>query len=164
MRAETAYLVTYLLEGVIETDFDGRAGTGWRARDFTRNESKTTVIRPAGGKTGTTENCVDAWFVGYTPDLATAVWVGYDDNTPLRVTDPQIPAPTGGRVACPIWTQFMLQALGDELAKNFDKPENVVFVEVDRNTGKPAGPDTPESRVISEAFLRGREPKPVSSS
>ncbi len=160
IRADTAYLVTYLLQAVIE---DGPFATGRTARRFTRSTSGR-IIRPAGGKTGTTENCVDAWFVGYTPDLATAVWVGYDDNTPLRVTDPQIPAPTGGRVACPIWTQFMLQALGDKLAKDFDKPENVVFVEVDRNTGKPAGPDTPESRVISEAFLRGREPKPVSSS
>jgi len=162
MRADTAYLITHLLQGVIE---DGIQATGIRARGFTRDSSQRTVIRPAAGKTGTTENCVDAWFAGYTPDLATVVWVGYDDpKISLRVTDTEKPAPTGGRVACPIWTDFMLEALGSKPGKKFDKPDNVVLVNVDRTTGKPAAPNTPDSRVVSEAFLRGREPTPVSSS
>jgi penicillin-binding protein 1A len=159
MRADTAYLVTHLLRGVIE---DGFQATGIRARGFTRgvaDDPTAKIIRAAGGKTGTTEDCKDAWFAGFTPDLATIVWVGYDDNTTLGKTK------TGGRVACPIWTQFMSEALGDKPVKKFDKPDNVVHVKVDWHTGKPVEPDRKaEYPVIDEAFLSGREPKTASSS
>ncbi len=157
MRADTAYLVTHMLRAVIE---DGREATGRRARAFTRGNAddlNAKIIRPAGGKTGTTEDCKDAWFAGYTPDLVTVVWVGHDDNTTLGKLR------TGGAVASPIWTQFMLEAVGDRVKIDFDKPENVVLVQVDWNTGKPVKPDRePKWPVINEAFLSGREPKTTS--
>jgi len=160
---ETAYLITHLLRGVIENDFSGRRGTGWQARAFTRNRSGTDVIRPAAGKTGTTENCADAWFVGYTPDLAAVAWVGYDDNTSLGENSQGLNM-TGGRVACPIWADFMLEALGDKQPKDFTKPDEIVLVRIDGKSGKPAGPNTPASRVITEAYLRGTEPKTAHAS
>jgi len=153
MRAEIAYLVTHILEGTIE---DGQ-GTGKGAQDFTRDKSGT-IVRPAAGKTGTTENCIDAWFVAYTPDLAAAVWVGYDDNSSLG------DRMTGGRVACPIWTQFMLEAAGKKPAKSFERPDNITFVQVDRDTGKRASFDTPEANVVLEAYVRGTEPRSASAS
>jgi len=109
------------------------------AQAFTRNDPRGPVIRPAAGKTGTTENCVDAWFVGYTPDLAVAVWVGYDDNISLGENQQGLKM-TGGRLACPIWAEFMLEVLGDKQPKHFSVPDGVVFV----------GP---------EAYLRGTEPE-----
>src|SRR5690606_24507659 len=83
---ETAYQMTYLLRSVVER------GTGWRAR---------RTGRPAAGKTGTTDDNIDSWFVGYTPELAAGVWVGYDQLQPLGRNE------TGGRAAAPIWTDFI---------------------------------------------------------
>ena len=87
---------------------------------------------------------MDAWFVGYTPDLAVAVWVGYDDNISLGENRQGLKM-TGGRVACPIWAEFMLEALGDKQPKDFTMPENVVV-------------------LGSEAYLAGTEPKVVAAS
>ena len=142
VRPETAYLVTHLLQDVIDPEGSGVGqyeATGRNAQEFTRNDPRGPVIRPAAGKTGTTENCVDAWFVGYTPDLAVAVWVGYDDNSSLGENQQGLKM-TGGRLACPIWTEFMLESLGDKPPKDFSVPDGVVF----------AG---------SEAYLRGTEPE-----
>jgi penicillin-binding protein 1A len=86
---ETAHAISRMLKAVIET------GTGKRAR---------LPGRPAAGKTGTTQNGIDSWFVGYAPALATAVWVGFDDRRPVRKA-------TGGKLAAPIWSQFMSAAL-----------------------------------------------------
>ena len=133
--------MTHILKAVIE---DGIHATGRNAQAFTRNEPRGPVVRPAAGKTGTTEYCVDAWFVGYTPDLAVAVWVGYDDNISLGENRQGLKM-TGGRVACPIWAEFMLEALGDKQPKDFTIPENVVV-------------------VGSEAYLAGTEPKVVAAS
>ena len=144
VRPDMAYLITHLLQAVIE---DGPRATGRNARAFTRSKARRSIIRPAGGKTGTTENCVDAWFVGYTPELAAAVWVGYDDNTSLGEKM------TGGFVACPIWAEFMLGALGDAQPKDFDIPQNIIFV--DRDSGKIAEPTETTSRVALDAYLRG---------
>jgi len=141
MRSDVAYLVTHLLRAVIE---DGIHATGRNAQAFTNDESRTSVIRPAGGKTGTTENCVDAWFVGYTPDLAVGVWVGYDDNISLGENSQGLKM-TGGRVACPIWAEFMTKALGDKQPKHFTIPDNVVV-------------------VGSQAYLRGTEPEAAATS
>jgi penicillin-binding protein 1A len=141
MRPDVAYLVTHILKAVIE---DGIHATGRNAQTFTRNEPRGPVVRPAAGKTGTTENCVDAWFVGYTPDLAVAVWVGYDDNISLGENRQGLNM-TGGRVACPIWAEFMLEALGDKQPKDFTIPDNVVV-------------------VGSDAYLADTEPKVVAAS
>jgi len=152
IRPEIAYLVTHLLQAVIE---DGAHATGREARDFTRSSSGK-IIRPAGGKTGTTENCVDAWFVGFTPDLAAAVWVGYDDNSSLGKKI------TGGRVAAPAWAEFMSKALGDKPPRDFGVPENIVFVDCDN--GRIVEPTGPMSRMACNAYLEGTEPKVRSSS
>ena len=149
---ETAFVVTHVLKGVVESGH----GTGRDARRLTR-------IRPAVGKTGTTDDQRDAWFVGYTPQLACAVWVGYDDNSELGKTRATTGVQaglsmTGGRVACPIWTDFMIQALEDEPVLEFERPEGVVLMPVDASTGYLLDPDATGQNVILEAFLEGTEP------
>lgn len=149
---ETAFLISYVLKGVIESAH----GTGKDARRLTR-------IRPAAGKTGTTDHQRDAWFVGYTPQLACAVWVGYDDNSELGKTRTTAGVQaglsmTGGRVACPIWTDFMIRALENEPALEFERPAGVVLVPTDSSTGYRMDPDSTGQNVIMEAFLEGTEP------
>jgi membrane carboxypeptidase/penicillin-binding protein len=102
----------------------------------------------AAGKSGTTNDLRDAWFVGFTPELLTVVWVGLDDNQPLGMS--------GGQAALPIWTSFMMKALAGHANVGFDAPGGVSFVEIDRDTGKIATPTCP--RVTNEAFLSGTEP------
>jgi len=133
----SAYLVTSMLRSVIN---EGTAAAA-RAWDF----------RPdAAGKTGTTNDQRDAWFAGYTPDLLCVVWVGFDDNTPIGFP--------GSRVALPIWVEFMKGALAGTKTRNFTVPEeHVVFVDIDKESGQLPGPGT--SRVLSEAFIAGTEPR-----
>jgi len=147
---EAAFLITHALQGVIER------GTG-------RDAQGLTSIRPAAGKTGTTDHHRDAWFVGYTPQLVCAVWVGYDDNSELgktRAVDGMIAglSMTGGRVACPIWTEFMIGALDGEPVLEFMRPGNVVLVPVDYRTGYRLPPEAKGANVILEAFVEGTEP------
>jgi membrane carboxypeptidase/penicillin-binding protein len=103
----------------------------------------------AAGKTGTTNDLRDAWFVGFTPELLTVVWVGFDDNQPVGLS--------GARAALPIWTQFMKNALAGRASVPFDVPEGLTFIEIDAQTGKLATPNCP--KVITEAFVAGTEPK-----
>jgi membrane carboxypeptidase/penicillin-binding protein len=114
-------------------------GAGARAAGFSFD---------AAGKTGTTNDLRDAWFVGFTPDLLTVVWVGYDDNQPLSLS--------GSQAALPIWTDFMKSALAGQPSLPFRPPDGVAFVEIDRDTGLRATPTCP--RTINEAFLEGTEP------
>jgi penicillin-binding protein 1A len=115
-------------------------GAGARAAGFSRD---------AGGKSGTTNDLRDAWFVGFTPDLLTVVWVGLDDNQPLGLS--------GTRAALPIWTQFMLRATAGRPDRAFPEPgAGITWAEIDRDTGYLAGPGCP--RVLREAFLDGTEP------
>jgi penicillin-binding protein 1B len=102
----------------------------------------------AAGKSGTTNDLRDAWFVGFTPELLTVVWVGLDDNQPLGLS--------GTQAALPIWTQFMNRALAGHRDQRFEEPEGIVSSEIDRDTGKLALPGCP--RVIQESFLTGTEP------
>jgi membrane carboxypeptidase/penicillin-binding protein len=103
----------------------------------------------AAGKTGTTNDLRDAWFAGFTPDLLCVVWVGLDDNTPLNLS--------GSKAALPIWVQFMKAALQGAASRPFRVPsENVVFVDIDKETGLLAMPGCPN--VISESFIAGTEP------
>lgn len=134
-RPAAAFLVTHMLRSVLNE------GTGASARSagFTLD---------AAGKTGTTNDLRDAWFVGFTPELLTVVWVGLDDNQPLGLS--------GSQAALPIWTSFMMKALAGHPNVGFSAPAGVSFVEVDRDTGKIATPACP--RVTLEAFLSGTEP------
>ena len=135
-RPETTFLVTNMMRSVI----DEGTGAGARANGFALD---------AAGKSGTTNDLRDAWFVGFTPELLTVAWVGFDDNQPLGLS--------GTQAALPIWTEFMKSALAGRGNVEFTPPdEGVVFAEIDRDTGKLATPHCP--RTITESFLAGTEP------
>lgn len=136
IRADTAYIVTSLLQGVVER------GTATRAR---------RLNRPIAGKTGTTNDFTDAWFVGYEPALAAGVWVGFDEkiNSLGRGGD-------GSRAALPIWMDFWKDATAEMPVEEFPIPGNIVFVPVD-GTGRPGAPGSPGVRM--ETFVSGTEPR-----
>jgi penicillin-binding protein 1B len=134
-RPETTFLVTNMMRSVLN---EGTAA-GARAAGFTLD---------AAGKTGTTNDLRDAWFVGFTPDLLTVVWVGFDDNQPVGLS--------GAQAALPIWTQFMKAALAGHASVPFDVPDGISFVDIDADTGKLATPACP--RIFHEAFVAGTEP------
>jgi penicillin-binding protein 1A len=141
--AEThAYLATDLLRGVVNHP----RGTGRKAR---------SLRRPVAGKTGTTNDQGDAWFVGFSPDLATGVWVGYDEKRVLGRGE------TGGRAALPIWIDFMDVALRGRPARDFEVPDGIVFARVDTKTGLLASSQTETS--LFQAFLEGTEPREQSA-
>jgi penicillin-binding protein 1A len=118
------------------------------------NEGTGAGVRAAGfaldaaGKTGTTNDLRDAWFVGFTPELLTVVWVGLDDNQPLGMS--------GTQAALPIWTAFMMRALAGHATLPFPPPEGVTFIDIDRDTGYLATPACP--RTFNEAFAEGTQP------
>jgi penicillin-binding protein 1B len=134
-RPDTTFLVTNMMRSVI----DEGTGAGVRGAGFTLD---------AAGKTGTTNDLRDAWFVGFTPTLLTVVWVGYDENQPLGLS--------GSQAALPIWVEFMNRALAGTPSLPFAPPDGVTFVDIDKDTGRLATPACP--RVLSEAFLAGTEP------
>jgi penicillin-binding protein 1B len=134
-RPDTTFLVTNMLRSVLN---EGTAAAA-RGAGFTLD---------AAGKTGTTNDLRDAWFVGFTPDLLTVVWVGFDDNQPVGLS--------GARAALPIWTQFMKAALAGHASVPFDVPDGIAFADIDPDTGKLATPACP--RTFHEAFLAGTEP------
>jgi membrane carboxypeptidase/penicillin-binding protein len=133
--ADTAYLVTHLMEGVLDH------GTGRAAR-------RLGFTRPAAGKTGTTNDYGDAWFAGFTPDLLTVVWIGFDHRRSLNLA--------GSQAALPIWTQFMKSATAGLPATPFTPPPSVVLVRIDPVSGLLATPACPDA--IEEAFYKGDEP------
>ncbi|MEQ1929234.1 MAG: penicillin-binding protein 1A [Parvularculaceae bacterium] len=130
MDPRTAYQIVSILEGVVQR------GTGSAVRKV--------VDKPVAGKTGTTNDYRDAWFVGFSPDLAAGAFVGFDQPTPLGDTE------AGGKVAAPIFGDFMAAALKDEPAIPFRVPSGIRQVRVNAKTGRPAGPNDPN--VILEAF------------
>ncbi|NDD90713.1 hypothetical protein EBZ37_01320 [bacterium] len=103
------------------------------------------------GKTGTTNDYLDAWFTGFTPNAVTVVWVGHDNQTPLG------PGETGARAALPIWLSFMKEAIKSYPDAQFSVPSGIVFAPIDPNTGKRL--EANSSRAIREAFIEGTEPK-----
>jgi len=135
LEPTTAYIVTNLMEGVVQH------GTGQRIK---------ALKRPVAGKTGTTNDLKDAWFMGFTPDLITAVWVGHDDHSSMGKGE------TGARAAAPIWLDFMQTATEGRPVRGFSPPEGVIFARVERKTGLLAGPDSPEA--ILECFKPGTVP------
>jgi penicillin-binding protein 1A len=133
-----AYLATDLLRGVVNHP----RGTGRRAR---------SLGRPVAGKTGTTNDQGDAWFLGFSPDVATGVWVGYDEKRVLGRGE------TGGRAALPIWIDCMEAALRGRQARNFEVPDGIVFARIDTKTGLLASAQSETS--VFQAFLKGTEPR-----
>jgi len=134
---QLAYLVTNLMKGVVEN------GTARYAR---------AVGRPLAGKTGTTNDNRDLWFVGFTPDLVAGAWMGYDDFTSLGRKDL-----TGGSTVVPWWTQIMTPILRQYPSKDFPVPDGIVFKRVDSDTGMLALPTCP--KVANMAFIKGTEPQ-----
>lgn len=135
LSPEISYIITNLLKGVV------RNGTG----SYARNLGKICA-----GKTGTTNECTDAWFIGYTPDIICGVWVGFDVKKSLGKDA------TGGKIACPIWTEYMKFATKNLPNKDFQKPEGIVDVLIDASTGLLAGPNS--KKVYIESFIKGTEP------
>ncbi len=135
MTPENAYLTTNMLMDVIQS------GTGRRAKK---------IGRPLAGKTGTTNGYNDAWFVGYAPNLATGVWIGFDSVRTLGRLE------SGARAALPIWTQFMGQALSHLPVMTFMIPEGIQFAQVDTTTGDL--PTRSSRHVSTEVFRKGTEP------
>jgi penicillin-binding protein 1A len=132
---ETAYLTTNLMESVVQQ------GTGWRAK---------TLKRPVAGKTGTTNDLKDAWFIGYTQQLLAATWVGYDQERPLGKRE------TGSQAAAPAWVAFMLKATEGMPIEQFPVPDNIEFRPIDPMTGLLAPEDSPE--IVIEAFAPNTSP------
>jgi penicillin-binding protein 1B len=137
VSAESAFLVTHLLRGVMR-EGTGKASARWGLSDLT------------AGKSGSTDGLRDAWFVGYTPDLAIGVWVGRDDGTPLGLS--------GSEAALPIWAAAMASAVRRERPRPFAPPPGVVLVSVSRDTGKSASFWCDQGAMVEEAFRVGTEP------
>jgi penicillin-binding protein 1A len=135
IEKSTAYIMTNLLEGVVQH------GTGRRVK---------ALKRPAAGKTGTSNDLFDTWFVGYTPEYITGVWVGLDEMAPLGHGE------SGARTASPIWLGFMKRALEGQPVKVFQAPEGVEFAKIDADTGLLPVPES--KNVIFECFKEGTVP------
>ena len=138
MAPETAFITQQLMVDVCKPP-----GTGGRA---------AALGKPVAGKTGTTNDLFDAWFMGYSRDLVTGVWVGYDTyETPMDKYA------TGGHTALPIWLDYMQRALKGVPQGEFEPPsENIVWVSVEADTARRAGPDA--RQPVMEAYLKGTEP------
>lgn len=132
---KVAYLTTSLLSAVVEE------GTGRRAK---------SLGRPIAAKTGTTNGFYDAWFIGYSANIATGVWVGFDNERPLGKSE------TGAMSALPIWLEFMKTAHEELPARSFPVPNGIVFANIDTDTGKLASARS--KNVVRQAFIEGTEP------
>jgi penicillin-binding protein 1A len=139
LEKDTAYVMTHLLQEVV------KYGTGWRAR---------ALKRPTAGKTGTTNNLQDAWYIGFTPSYVTGVWVGFDDDRTLGKYE------TGSRAASPVWVDFTAAILRDNREKVFTVPESVVFAKIDPKTGLLA--KSGDENAVFEAFKEGTAPTKTS--
>ncbi|MEI8356072.1 MAG: penicillin-binding transpeptidase domain-containing protein, partial [Deltaproteobacteria bacterium] len=133
---ETSYIMTNLMESVVTS------GTGQRAK---------ALGRPVAGKTGTTNDMKDAWFVGYVPQLVAGVWVGYDQEKSLGSGG------SGGQAAAPIWTEFMQRAVAGLPVHSFSPPAKVTFAEINPRNGRLA--KAGEGGTVHECFISGTEPK-----
>ena len=133
LSPQTSYIMTNLLEGVVQN------GTGWRAK---------VLGRPVAAKTGTTDQFLDAWFIGYTPEFITGVWVGFDEERSLGENE------TGSRAASPIWVNFMPKILKDRPVKDFPITEGIEFMKINPKTGQISSDKT----GILECFKEGTGP------
>ena len=142
IKPEVAYVITNMLTGTV-TD---PQGTGGRA---------ASLGREVAGKTGTTNGYVDAWFMGYTPNVATGVWVGFDKEKSLGRGE------VGGKAALPIWLDYMKPVHEKLPVISFQAPPNVVTVKIDAQSGKLA--NSASARVIDQAYIEGTEPTAAST-
>ncbi|HBR22922.1 MAG TPA: penicillin-binding protein [Nitrospiraceae bacterium] len=136
----TAFLITSMMQDVINY------GTGWRIK---------ALGKPAAGKTGTTNEYRDAWFVGYTTGITASVWVGFDDVRPLGSQE------TGARAASPIWLNFMKAASNIVESSDFSVPEGIVMYPIDPSTGLLSKEETATS--LKEYFKDGTQPTQFST-
>jgi penicillin-binding protein 1A len=138
MDPRVAYVVGHMMQGICNADAEVPDPTGRRT---------APLERPRAGKTGTTNQSRNTWFCGFTPEFTTIVWIGYRDNRPLgRGLDY-----TGGRLACPIWTEFMVEAHKGLPVQDFTVPEGVEFHNIYRVKGTLGGP-------YREAYVAGNPP------
>jgi penicillin-binding protein 1A len=137
LSPQTAYIMTSMLQSVVEE------GTGRKVR---------ALKRPCAGKTGTTNDVRDAWFIGFTPQLVAGIWVGFDNLQPLGRKE------TGAVAASPIWLDFMQAALEQEPIEPFKVPEGIVFVKINPETG--FYPGSPQEEAVFECFKEGTLPTP----
>jgi penicillin-binding protein 1A len=128
---KVAYVATYLMKEVVNF------GTGVEAKK---------LERPVAGKTGTTNDYMDAWFMGFTPDIVTGVWVGYDTLKPVGHEE------TGAKASLPIWLEYMKEAVKSYPNRDFDIPPGIVFETINPSTGEKA------STGVLEAFIEGSQP------
>lgn len=140
LRPEVAYIVTDMMRSVVDE------GTATKA-------SKLGL--PLAGKTGTTNDSRDAWFLGVTPDLVAGVWVGHDDFSPLGKGE------SGGRAAVPVFMDVMRAASKRTTSRSFPRPPGVVQVRIDKTSGLLAAPGAPDETTYAEVFLDGTAPTEV---
>jgi penicillin-binding protein 1A len=138
LSRDSAHVLTSMLQTVVSD------GTGWKVKE---------LGRPVAGKTGTTNDYVDAWFMGFTPDLVTGVWVGLDRRESIGWHE------TGSRAAIPIWLEFMTAAVEGRPASVFPVPPGVVFAKIDPGRGVLASPESLDAVV--EVFRAGTVPTAV---
>jgi penicillin-binding protein 1A len=132
----TSYQITEVMEGVVQS------GTAQKLK---------VLNRPVAGKTGTTNDEKDAWFIGFTPDLVVGVYIGYDNPAPMGH------GMTGGMLAAPVVRDFMKVTLADQPAVPFRAPPGIKIIRVNHKTGLPAAPG--DKTAILEAFKPGQEPE-----
>ena len=138
--SKVAFITTSILQDAVQR------GTGAGVK---------SINRPVAGKTGTTDDLKDAWFVGYTPSLVAGVWVGFDDGTPLGRRE------VGGLAAAPIWLYFMERSLINKPIEDFPVPEGMITAKIDPKTGMLAKPLSGDA--ITEYFLDGTAPADYST-
>lgn len=137
---KTSFVMTSLLSAVIREP----QGTGFAARE---------IKVPVAGKTGTTNGYYDAWFIGYSPQVAVGVWVGFDDEKSLGRGE------TGAQAALPIWLGFMKEVHDEKEKEEFKVPEGVIFINVDNETGHLVS--TRSKQIVRQAFIEGTQPLEV---
>lgn len=137
VRPQTAYVMTSIMQGVV----DEAGGTGGAAR---------SIGRPVAGKTGTTSAFYDAWFMGYTPDIVTGVWVGFDEEKSIGRGE------VGGKAALPIWLEYMKFAHEGLPPRGFPVPDGITFANIDNETGELVS--SRSKAVVRQAFIDGTEP------
>jgi membrane peptidoglycan carboxypeptidase len=136
--ARDVYILTHVMRGVVDNGTAARSrGMGYR--------------KIAAGKTGTTNDKRDAWFIGFTPQTLALTWVGFDDNDPTGLS--------GSDAAVPMWTRFMLATTAGQPNRDFPAPSGVVLATVDKSSGGLATPSCPANMVVQMAFKAGTEPR-----
>lgn len=142
LEPEVTFILVDAMKGVVKR---GTAGSCADMKGF------------FAGKTGTTDDYTDAWFMGFNPNIVTGVWTGRDDHKSLGSME------TGSRAALPIWRKYMEVAAAGQEGVNWQVPKNIVYLPVCADTGMRAGMDSPCKNIVEEPFIKGREPQSVCS-